>query len=209
MTSSGETSSLTTARREWRDNLFSPSRDDATTVNPSTMETELVARLRIGDANAFREAFTQHGDALYTFLLRLSGRTDIAEDLFQETWLALARSAHRLSPDTRLIAWLYTVARNAYRDQRRWSWLDLSTLLLRPTETPSPEETASSSQELARVERALARMRPADREVLLLCGIEALAPSDVAELLGLSPEAVRQRLARARRALNGELERTR
>ena len=92
------------------------------------MGDPLVGNLRAGDRQALREAVTLHGPRLYGFLLKLTGRRHLADDLFQETWLALAKHAPRLAEDTRLDAWLITVGRNAYRSHLRLRFVDLSRL---------------------------------------------------------------------------------
>jgi RNA polymerase sigma-70 factor (ECF subfamily) len=77
-------------------------------------ELALVARLRAGDRAAFDAVYTTFNDRLFTFLLRLSCRRDVAEDLLEETWLRLVRHAARIQPDTTLGPWLFTVARNLH-----------------------------------------------------------------------------------------------
>src|SRR5690242_7180313 len=85
-------------------------------MNAVERETELalVARLRQGDADAFDEVYAAFNARLFTFLVRLSRRRDVAEDLLEETWLRLVKHARRLRPDTRLAAWLFTVARHLW-----------------------------------------------------------------------------------------------
>jgi len=177
------------------------------------MPLELIDRLRRGDDAAYREALGLHGDGLYAFLLRLSGSRELAEDLFQETWLALAKHAPRLPTDTRLGPWLYTVARNAFRSHQRWAWVDVSRWLVAEPDdrlasaTPSPEAMVQADQTASAVDRALRRLRAPDREVLLLVAADGLDAAEVASILGLSLEAQRQRLSRARKALSEELQR--
>lgn len=177
------------------------------------MSADLVERLRRGDDAAYREALRLHGDGLYTFLVRLTARRELAEDLFQETWLALARHAPRLPADTKLGAWLYTVARNAYRSHRRWAWVDVSRWLVvdgdedTASNAPSPEELAAAHQAASALDEALTRLRAADREILLLHAVEGLDAAEIARILDLGPEAQRQRLSRARKALERELQR--
>src|SRR5262245_46462826 len=78
------------------------------------IELALVAGLRQGDADAFDDVYRAFNTRLFTFLVRLSRRRDVAEDLLEETWLRLVKYARRLRPDTRLGPWLFTVARNLY-----------------------------------------------------------------------------------------------
>ncbi len=89
------------------------SRSDAPRVlTEMDRETEcaLVGRLRERDADAFDAIHEAFHARLFTFLLRLSRRRDVAEDLLEETWLRLVKHAPRLRPDTRLGPWLFTVA---------------------------------------------------------------------------------------------------
>ena len=147
---------------------------------------------------------------LYAFLVRLSGRAELAEDLLQETWLRLARAAPELPEGTRLRPWLFTVARNLFRSHRRWRLLDadrLRQLGWLPRAAPaSPFEALAASTTQRALERALSQLPVEQREVLLLCGGSGLEPAQVATLLGITPEATRQRLARARARLRQSLE---
>jgi RNA polymerase sigma-70 factor (ECF subfamily) len=172
-------------------------------------ELELILRLRAGDPGAFDQVHDAFNSRLYTFLLRLSRRRDVAEDLLEETWLRLVKHARRLRPDTRLAPWLFTVARHLYISYVRSRVLEDSlggTLMaLWPCgmEPPSPFEAAAANELERRIERALTRLSPRSREVLLLVGVAGLDPADAAGVCGIRPDAFRQRLSRAR----GELER--
>jgi RNA polymerase sigma-70 factor (ECF subfamily) len=170
-------------------------------------ERPLVAGLRRGDAASFDAVYARYRDRVHGFLLRLAGRRDVAEDLFQETWLKLARAAPRLAEDTDLRAWLFTVARNAWISHRRWSMLDLSRLVvleddaLPPPHAPDADARTDAARAVAQLERALASLPPASREVLLLVGVEGMDQEQAAAVLGVSYAALRQRLARARAQL--------
>jgi RNA polymerase sigma-70 factor (ECF subfamily) len=176
---------------------------------------ELIERLRSGDGAAFDEVYAAERDAIYRFLFRLCGRRDLAEDLFQETWMRLARHARALRLDTDLRAWLYTVARNLHRSHARWAIVDRRALarlerwwyLDGAPASHRPDERAAAGAALSRLEAALAALPSAQREVLLLAVGEGLPQDQVARLLGLSHDAVRQRLSRARAALARHLER--
>jgi RNA polymerase sigma-70 factor (ECF subfamily) len=158
------------------------------------------------DPAAFDAAYAEHRARIYNFLHRLSGRRDVADDLFQETFLKLARHGGSLRPDTNLAAWLFTVARNAWLSHRRWS-------IHRP-EAPLPElpggdaeQTAEARSDLQALDRALQALPDAAREVLLLVGVEGMAHDQAASVLGTTPEALRQRLSRVRAMLAEKLDR--
>ena len=120
--------------------------------------------------------------------------------------MRLARHARTLRPDTNLRAWLYAVARNLVRSHVRWAVLDAASLdaVARWWSLPNaatPHEAAVGSDAAGRLEAALARLPVAGREILLLVAAEGLAVDEAARVLGLSPEAARQRLHRARAAI--------
>jgi RNA polymerase sigma-70 factor (ECF subfamily) len=174
-------------------------------------ELALVEGLRRGDTAAFDLVYDAYRARLFAFLLRLSRRRAVAEDLLDETWLRLVRHARALQPDTRLAAWLFTVARNLYWSHRRACLLeetrDAGLLGLWPSREkwPSPFDLALAAETQRRVEEALARLPLRHREVLLLVTVDGLTPSEAAGVCGITPEAMRQRLARARAALAEEL----
>lgn len=176
------------------------------------IELRLVARLKAGDSSAFDAIYEAFRPRLFSFLARLSRRRDVAEDLLEETWLRLVTKAPDLADDSRLGPWLFTVARNLFASWCRHRALDEDRLfdgaLLWPGALPreSPFEAAARGETERRLEAALARLPPRDREVLLLVGGEELSPSEAAAVLGVAPEAVRKRLQRARERLGREMQ---
>lgn len=188
-------------------------RAGAGTERATLDDRALVARLRRGDARAFDEVYAGLSPRIHGFLLRLSGRRDTAEDLAQETWMRFARTSATLAEDTRLAPWLFTIARNAFVSHRRWAMLDLSrivTLGAFAADAPLPAHDPESAHERARaialLERALQALPVASREVLLLVGVEGLDQEEVARILGVGYDALRQRLKRAREQLATEME---
>lgn len=171
------------------------------------LELALVEGLRRGDADAFDQVYEVYRPRLYGFLLRLSGRRDVAEDLLEDTWVRLVQRAGALRPDTQLAPWLFTVARHLYWshcrsrvvEQRYGGLIDLWPC---PSAPASPFEEAAAHELEGQLARAIASLPPRDREVLLLVGVEGLTPSEAAVVCDVTPEALRQRLSRARAALN-------
>jgi RNA polymerase sigma-70 factor (ECF subfamily) len=186
-------------------------RDGGTTSGDAagaSAERALVDRLRRGDATAFDRVYATYHPRVFSFLLRLSGRRDTAEDLAQETWLKLAKAAPGLREDTTLAPFLFTIARNAFMSHRRWAMLDLSRIVTFGLESmssaasePTPEAHHERARAIALLEDALQRLPLASREVLLLIGVEGMDQEEVAKMLGLSYDALRQRLSRARAQL--------
>lgn len=165
--------------------------------------------LRRLEPGAVDAVFDLYSGRLNGFLRRLGASPELAEELVQEAFVRLVRHAPRLREDTRLGPWLYTVTHNLWRSQRRWAWLDGTRLLQlawaprRGPPTPAEEHAAGAAR--ARVEAAVAALPENQREVFLLVVGEGLDPAEAAEVLGLRPDAARQRLARARRAVEEAL----
>ncbi len=179
----------------------------------------LLKLLRSGDPSAFDVLYGRYRSRLYTFLLRLTGRKDTAEDLHQETWLKVARNVARLDPrsdsEGDLEAWLFTVARNTFRSHWRWSQFTEETARAfgawagtERVDTVSPLDHLAGNELQRRAEQAVSQLPLKYREVLLLVVVERLEPIQVARVLALTPEAVRQRLSRARGMLQEQLELT-
>jgi RNA polymerase sigma factor (sigma-70 family) len=173
-------------------------------------DSDVIRGLACGDTRAFDCVYERLRAPLYGFLMRLSGRAELAEDLLQETWERLARSAAELPAETELRPWLFTVARNLYRSHRRWTLLDLDRLRelgwLPQQVSASPLEALAASVTERALEQAIAKLPVEQREVLLLCSVSGFEPTQAAAMLGLSAEATRKRLERARAKLRESLE---
>ncbi len=175
-------------------------------------ELALVARLRAGDEAAFDAVLEHFHTPLFNFLARLSRRRDLAEDLLEETWLRLVGRAPALREDTRLAPWLFTVARNLYASYCRSRLVEdshvVSLIGLWPcgTPQPSPFELTAATESERRIEGALAALPILYREALLLIGVQGLSIQEACEVCAISPEAMRQRLSRARGLLARRLD---
>lgn len=171
------------------------------------LELDIVARLRAGDSAAFDRVYAEFNTRLFSFLARLSRNRDVAEDLLEETWLRVVDRAPRLRPDTRLGPFLFTVARNLYLSYCRSRLMedvqtaDMIGLWPLGTPRPSPFESTMASETSRRIEAALAELPSIYREALLLVAFEGMTPAEAASVCGITPEAMRQRVSRARCAI--------
>lgn len=177
---------------------------------PEDPERAWIDGLRRGDPASFDAVFAAYRRRLYGYLVRMTRRRDVAEDLLQETFLRLAQHARRLAEDTRLGAWLFTVAHRLFVSWTRAQGARAMLAAELPPREPaddgrSPLEAVAASQAQGALERAFAGLAPPYREVALLVGVEGIPPAEVAQILGQKPDAIRQRLARARAQLAGAL----
>jgi RNA polymerase sigma-70 factor (ECF subfamily) len=182
------------------------------TVMDRESELALVARLRAGDRGAFDIVYEAFHARLFNFLARLARNRDTAEDLLEETWLRFVDHAPKLKADTTLGPLLFTIARNLHvnycRSRRLEDSYSADLLGLWPSGSPrpSPFESTVANQTELRIERALAAMPAICREALLLVTVEGMKPAEAAVVCGVSPEAMRQRISRARAFVTRELD---
>ena len=175
-------------------------------------ERETLALMRASDPRGFDRVYDRYRDRVYAFLLRLCGRRDVADDLFQDTWMRVAEKAAGLRPDSDVAAWLFTVARNVFRSAWR-ARRDVAPGPLAgagvadfaPT-LPAPGPAPDARLHLSELERALLALSVDDREVLLLIATEDLGQHQIAAIAGIAPAALRQRVTRARARLAKLLE---
>jgi RNA polymerase sigma-70 factor (ECF subfamily) len=147
--------------------------------------------------------FLQHSADVLAYALR---RTDAAsaEDVVAEVFLIAWRRADRV-PHTEPVLWLYSVARRVLANQRRAARRrDALVALLGPLARRHAAEPEPAGSPLT---EALARLRPDDRELLMLTAWEGLDAGDAAVVLGCTTQAVHTRLHRARGRLQAELDR--
>src|SRR6185436_12877239 len=161
----GSSQVKTTPRRykRWSRAIVTMSRSPLSRVSTAVdrdSELALVERLRQGNGEAFDEVYAAFNTRVFTFLVRLSRRRDVAEDLLEETWLRLVKHARRLAADTKLGPWLFTVARNLHVSYIRSRMLEdsaaTSLIGLWPfsLERSSPFEAVAASELERRIERA-------------------------------------------------------
>jgi RNA polymerase sigma-70 factor, ECF subfamily len=185
----------------------------AVRVVPTSNDTDLVARLRRRQPEAFTLLYGRYREPLWRLLVRLTRNVALAEDLFQDTWLSAARHAHRLAEDTRLLPWLCTIARNKHRNALRLRLFDdlrAAGVGAEPVATPpAPDQAAELRARARTVAAAFARLPEAYQEVLVLNAVDGLDSREIGAVLELRPEAVRKRLSRARSELTRLLGRER
>jgi RNA polymerase sigma-70 factor (ECF subfamily) len=160
----------------------------------------LMLEFRHGSREAFDELFARYRDGLYGFFLRRLGSQARAEELTQDTFLAVLRATARYEPRATVRSYLFGIAWNLVSGERRKLGHDP---LGEPAAEPANDARPDSS---LWVRQALARLEPAEREILMLREYEQLSYDEIAGLLRVPVNTVRSRLFRARMALRELLE---
>jgi RNA polymerase sigma factor (sigma-70 family) len=149
-----------------------------------------------GDAPAFDALFKRHARLIKSFLVRACGNLAAAEDLTQMTFLSLARARDRFRPGSRFKPWIYAIALNAARDYRRQHREELLPDGVLPTSLAAEPALAHDAPLERAVHRALEQLPDKLREAIVLHRFEGLSFSEIAEIEGVSPVAVRVRAHR-------------
>jgi RNA polymerase sigma-70 factor (ECF subfamily) len=172
---------------------------------PSFMPSsdDLLTAARSGDARALAELIEQHRHGVYRYGLQVCRTTEDAEDAVQETLWAATRAirAFRGSASS-IVSWMFTIVRRECLrliDGRRRGTAALSGSEDEfPDALPDPEDSVAMRRRTELLADALGALEPAYREVVLLRDIEELSAPEAAARLGISVDALKSRLHRAR-----------
>jgi RNA polymerase sigma-70 factor (ECF subfamily) len=158
----------------------------------------LMLEFRAGSRAAFDEIFARYRQPLYGFFRRRLDSRERAEDLTQDTFVAMIRGAARYEPRALLRTYLFGIAWKVLAAERRKGG--------RSVAAETEPASADAPDEELWVRQALARLDPGERELLMLREYDQLSYTEIAELLRIPVNTVRSRLFRARMELKSHLE---
>jgi len=175
-------------------------------------------KLQAGHDAALDDLMERHATPVFHFLCRMVGNEDDANDLAQETFVRVFKSAKSFRANEKFSTWLFTIATNLARNHFRWRArhpalsLDAenpeteqsigSTL---PTTSPAPNETVLAEERAGAVRLAVQKLPEDLREAIVLCEWQELSLAEAAAILETTPKAVESRLYRARNLLRERL----
>jgi RNA polymerase sigma-70 factor (ECF subfamily) len=172
-------------------------------ANPGVSDEQLMLAFSKGSADSFTELFTRYKQPIYGFFRRRVFESAHAEELTQETFLALFGAAARYQPRALFRTYLYAIGFKILRAHRRKAAFR-ATFFGQRASLPDPGKQDATESALW-VRRAVEKLDPIDREILLLREFEQLSYAEIADLLELPLNTVRSRLFRARTALRNLL----
>lgn len=162
-----------------------------------------MVRAAAGDDDAWQELFDRWKKRLLAFFYRSLGSATEAEDLTLEVFVRLHRNVARYEPRASFAAYVFQIARNLLRNELRRRRRKPADPL--PPDAFEDVEADPAASRLAEIEetfqRALSELPEAQRTVLLLVAQQQLEPAAAAAVLGITPNALRVQLHRARQRL--------
>jgi RNA polymerase sigma-70 factor (ECF subfamily) len=148
--------------------------------------------------DAFRVFYSRTNRPLWAYLLRVSGRRDVADDLLQETYCRFLAAELPEMDSSQSRSYLFRIATNLLRD--RWRRGDVTAAI-----SPTDHSYADDPEARTDVRRAFAQLKHRERQLLWLAYVEGFDHKEIAQLTGLSTGSIRVLLFRARRQLAGTL----
>ncbi len=183
----------------------------------STQSTEshelLVRRACAGDDQALSQLVELYHDSVYRYGRSVCRDVDL-DDAVQDAFVSLTRFRSEFRGEAGIGTWLFTTVRNACRQLLRpvarrrrllGDQVEMDALDDITTDVLGPEELAIRAELVSTVHVALERLSAEHREILILRDIEGVSGPDAADQLGLTIEAAKSRLLRARAALRTQI----
>ena len=181
---------------------------------PDLSDDDLLIMYRDGDADAFDTLFDRHRVSVCSFARAMLREDGGAEDVLQETFLAVARTARTYAPRGRFRVWLMRIVRNRCLNRlqaERVRGAAITELALDivdvPSGAPSPERHTVANESMAIVLAAIPTLPERQREALALYAFEQMSYRGIAEVLDAPINTVKTLIHRARAALAQALER--
>lgn len=173
----------------------------------------LVRRAQAGDVAAFEQLAAGHYRSLLSFARGLAGNPAEAADVAQEALLKAFKRMRSYRFEAPFRAWLFQIARRAFLDRSRqraaWARQEREYAADGADRPADPEAALRAQQEARGVRRALDRIDPDFREVVVLFDLEGLSYREIADICEVPLGTVKSRLCRGREALRQELLRAR
>jgi RNA polymerase sigma-70 factor (ECF subfamily) len=155
------------------------------------------------DNDAFAQFYERSARSLWAYLTRVSGDPALADDLMQESYVRLLCASRPDEGEIVCRRYLFRIATNLLRDH--WRRQKASSIEELPEDLFATTDGSASIESKAMLGRAMARMRPRERQLLWLAHAEAYSHCEIAEITGLGSASVRLLLFRARRKAAGLL----
>ena len=173
-------------------------------------DSQLLTKIAKGDSKAFSSLLEKYKSKVFGTCYFLMGDKALAEDLSQETWIRVAKSAADYRPIAPVVAWILRIARNAcfneLRTRNRWKELSPEDEKQIVDEHSSIEDMMGQSEKETKLQEAILELPPQQKMALMMVVQEEKSHAEIAKELSCSVGAVKVLLFRARENLKKRLE---
>ena len=173
-------------------------------MNSST-DHQLMLAVRDGEVDKLGRLFEQYHIMLYNFFLQQTSSRETSEDLVQEVFLRILKYRHTYRGEGKFTTWMFSIAYNTKIDHYRKH--KHHTESLEETDTiasqdPNPEDVVKQENESAILQRALSRLSPEKRDVLILSRFQNMRYEEIAKIMNSKVGTIKARVFRAIRELS-------
>ncbi|MCG2812190.1 MAG: RNA polymerase sigma factor [Candidatus Aminicenantes bacterium] len=164
--------------------------------------TEILARCKNGDQEAWNMMINSYSKSVYNIALNFFGERDIAQDVTQEIFIKIYHNLDKFREEKNLSSWIFTISRNYCIDY----WRKNKKYFVNTQELdekigfgkPTPEENLITESEIEKLRKKISQLDPELRLILILRDIQDLSYRDIAEKFSIPEGTVKSRINRAR-----------
>ncbi|MGA8655292.1 MAG: sigma-70 family RNA polymerase sigma factor [Chthoniobacterales bacterium] len=187
--------------------VLNPSMSSSATPEP---EIEWMARVREGDMEAFRRLVETHQARVVGTISKMLGSDAEAEDLAQQVFIRVWRSAPRYQPTAKFTTWLFRITRNLVFNElrRKRHFVDQADEMPEPAERrdQEPDQVLMEGELQSAIQDAINRLPESQRLAIILRRYEEMSYEEIATVMDTTVPAVKSILFRARAELRERLE---
>ncbi len=200
---------------EFLEDLTDNSHTPDNTLSENDIDVQLMQRIATGDEEAFKTLIERHQGAVIGTVAKMLGCTSDSEDIAQQVFIRLWKSAPRYKPSAKFTTYLFTITRNlVFNESRRRSRkkeysidereddFHLQTVDQQQT---SPDDGLLHAELQTKIDQAIQDLPEKQRLALILRRYEGMPYDEIARIIGLSVSAVKSQLFRARNTLRESL----
>lgn len=192
------------------------SEEERAKIEENQQSIELMARVKNGDTSAFESLVEMHQNAVIGTVAKMLGSPTEAEDIAQQVFVRIWKSAPRYEPQAKFTTWMFTITRNlVFNEVRRRKRKPTvsqdereedSHRQAEDTHSTSPDQDLLHSELEAAVDKAIAALPEKQRLAVVLRRYEEMPYDEIGKVLSMSVPAVKSLLFRARAQLKDELQ---
>ncbi|MCP5053694.1 MAG: RNA polymerase sigma factor [bacterium] len=163
-------------------------------------DEDIMNKAKEGSIQMLAILFERHHVKMYNYFLRLTRDNAASEDLTQDVFFRILKYRETYRGESKFTTWMYQIGRNVYLDhlKKHKTEMPLEEVWDEKQSTdPRPEQKAETEQEAVFLHKALARLSPAKKEVLVLSRFQGMKYQDISQVLGCSLASVKTQVHRA------------